>query len=117
MVEGRLFVDAHPEAAQFRPTAEMADPGQADGEARRPDSSQGRVDVVELGAVDLTDEAERDVEALRLDPARARQAAGEQAQLPALVLGQGEGDEKTHGGKAPAANRELESSRFDPAQG
>jgi hypothetical protein len=54
------------------------------------------VDVMELPAVDFADEAQGDVEILRGDPARARQAAAHQAQLPAYGLRQGEGNEQAH---------------------
>src|SRR5262249_60344769 len=87
MEQGRLFADAAPQAAQLRTVAEMANTGEADGEARRADPRQARIDVVELCAIHLTDKAERQVEAFRLDPAHAGQPAGEQAQLPAYRFG------------------------------
>ena len=51
-------------------------------------------DLTEGGAIDLADEAERQVHLLRALPARARQAAPQHLEPAADVFGQGEGDEE-----------------------
>src|SRR5579862_2153829 len=80
VVECWLLVHPGPDAAQLCPAAEMADPGEAHGEAWRSNSGQRGIDVVELRPVHLADEAQRQVKILRRRPAGARQAAAEQAQ-------------------------------------
>ena len=51
-------------------------------------------DLTESGAIDLADEAQREVHLLRALPARARQAAPQHLKPAADVFGQSEGDEE-----------------------
>src|SRR5579885_183252 len=115
MRQGRLLRHPGPDAAQLGAAAEMPHPREAQREPRRAHPGQRGVDVLELRAVRLPDEAQRQVEVLRGNPAGARQAPAEQAQLPAYVLGQGEGDEQAHPVRTPP--RYAESSSFGRTRG
>ncbi len=74
----------------------MSDSGETELKARRPDIGEGRVDIIHVAAIDIAEKAQGDVKILRRHPACARQAATEQAQLPAQVIGQAQGNEEPH---------------------
>ena len=68
--------------------AERVESTQRHRERRPADQGQRVVNVVGDGAIDVADEAERDVVVIDIDPARAAQAATDHAEFRGKRLGQ-----------------------------
>src|SRR3546814_6435822 len=71
-------------------------------------AGKGGVDVLGMMTLHLADEAQGQVQVLRRDPARAGQAVAEVAQAAAQGVGQGNGNEETHG-RSEEHTSELQS--------
>src|SRR5260221_5315852 len=75
----------------------MADTIETQGKSRDADAGQSRIDVIHLATIEIAEKSECDVEIFRRDPARSRDAATQQTQLPADCLRHSQGDEQAHG--------------------
>jgi hypothetical protein len=75
MQQRRLLLDAGPDRLDPIAAGEMADPGETQLETRRADIGQRGIDIVHVAAIDVAEEAERDVEILRRHPAGAGEPA------------------------------------------
>ena len=69
----RLLVDPDPERMHLAAGLEAVNSGDAEIEGRRGYAAQRNIDVLGLSAVDLADEAQGQMHALRIDPFRAGQ--------------------------------------------
>ena len=97
VTQRRRFLDARPDHPHIAAAAEMADAAEAQGKAWRPHGRERGVDVLGDAAIDLADEAERDVEVLHRHPA-PRQARSTAGSAGSDVFGKRDADEETHGG-------------------
>ena len=97
--------DAGPQDAHPAARGKVADTLQRERERLRPDVGERVSDLGEGGAVDLADEAEREVHLFRALPARPRQAAAHPLEALADVLRQGEGDEEPDHLASPPLSR------------